>query len=128
LNDLWRLDLGTLAWTRLDPSGTAPHVRCSTVAAAVGESKLLVIGGAFYGASGGLEMLGDAFEYDVAQNAWRPAEPAAGNGGALPSPRNAAAFAALNGTEGGAGLELLVHGGWKAFVETYNDTYLITAA
>ena len=37
----------------------------------------------------------------------------------LPSPRNAAAMCAVDGG-------LLLHAGWQAFVETFNDTYLLT--
>jgi N-acetylneuraminic acid mutarotase len=70
MGDLWRLDLSSLSWQQLSPAGPAPHVRCSHIAAAVGDSKLLVVGGAFYGSSGGLEMLGDAFVYDLEKNAW----------------------------------------------------------
>ncbi|GBF89617.1 hypothetical protein Rsub_02335 [Raphidocelis subcapitata] len=122
VGDLWRLDLASLSWRRLTPAGPQPHVRCSHIAAAVGPSKLLVVGGAFYGASGGLEMLGDAFAYDVAKNEWEAVQPAAG--GALPSPRNAAVGAALRG--GSGMLELLIHGGWRAFVESYSDTFILT--
>jgi len=45
-------------------------VRCSQIAAAVGDARLLIVGGAFYGSSGGLEMLGDALVYDLQKNAW----------------------------------------------------------
>jgi hypothetical protein len=40
--------------------------------------------------------------------------------GPLPSARNAAAMCPVDGG-------LLLHAGWQAFVETYNDTYLLTA-
>jgi hypothetical protein len=115
--------MATLAWRKLAPSGPQPHVRCSHIAAAVGPSKLLVVGGAFYGASGGLEMLGDSFTYDLSKNEWEAVEPAPG-GAPLPSPRNAAIGVPL---QGGSGmLDLLIHGGWRAFVESYSDTFLLT--
>lgn len=122
VGDLWRLDLATLAWRRLSPSGPHPHVRCSHVAAAAGPSRLVVVGGAFYGASGGLEMLGDAFVYDLDKNAWAQV---AASGDAMPSPRNAAIGVPLAGASEG-GLELLVHGGWKAFVESYADSFILS--
>lgn len=123
LSDLWKLDLPTLSWRRLSPSGPEPHVRCSVVAAAVGDSALLVVGGAFYGSSGGLEMLGDAWLYDVEANAWRQVKP---EGGKLPSPRNAAVGVPLSPPSEGHRLDLLVHGGWRAFVETYNDSFILS--
>ena len=125
MDDLWRLDLKTYEWRRLAPKGAPPHVRCSHVAADAGAGRLLVVGGAFYGASGGLEMLGDAFVYDGASDEWRPAAPG-GSGGALPSPRNAAIGVPLPG--GGGGLQLLIHGGWRAFVESYADTHIVSIA
>lgn len=129
VGDLWRLDLATMAWTRLSPGGPQPHVRCSHIAAAAGPNKLLVVGGAFYGSSGGLEMLGDAFVYDGDADAWEKVTP---EGGKLPSPRNAAIGVPLSDCSGPAGaggaLELLIHGGWRAFVETYNDTFILSMA
>lgn len=124
LGDLWKLDLHSLQWQQLNPAGPSPHVRCST-AAGVHGSSIFYFGGAFYGASGGLEMLQDAFLYDTASNTWlipdvQPLQSAAGHGAtALPSGRNAAVMVPL-------GDQLLLHGGWRAFVESYNDTYLVT--
>ncbi|KAI8474475.1 MAG: galactose oxidase [Monoraphidium minutum] len=123
MGDLWRLDLASLAWRKLSPAGPAPHVRCSHLAAAAGPARLLVVGGAFYGSSGGLEMLGDAFIYDLDKNAWEEVVP---TGGALPSPRNAAVGVPLSPPAAGASLDLLAHGGWRAFVESYNDTCIIS--
>jgi hypothetical protein len=171
-----------MAWTRLSPGGPQPHVRCSHIAAAAGPNKLLVVGGAFYGSSGGLEMLGDAFVYDGDADAWekvrrqgtrprrlgcaaagqagrggprgalpavscppqaapssparpplspaRPPPQVTPEGGKLPSPRNAAIGVPLSDCSGpadaGGALELLIHGGWRAFVETYNDTFILS--
>ena len=49
-------------------------------------------------------------------------------GGKLPSPRNAAVGVPLSDCSGpgGGGLELLIHGGWRAFVETYADTFIMS--
>lgn len=107
--------------------------------AAVGD-KVLVFGGAFYGASGGLEMLQDAYVLDTATGSWVVPETlplqssssttssgaAAGGPVGLPSGRNAAVMVPLGVGEGAAVQpQLLLQGGWKAFVETYNDTYLV---
>lgn len=158
MDDLWRLDLASKQWTRLAPGGTHPHVRCSHIAADAGSGRLLVVGGAFYGASGGLQMLGDAFIYDSTANDWQPVSQCRGcvqwvwrvrrahelvsptsaththteyfvflifqvtpAGGDLPSPRNAAVGVPLPAAAGG--LRLLIHGGWRAFVESYADTF-----
>jgi hypothetical protein len=116
LDDLWKLDLGSLQWQQLQPSGQTPHARCSPAAAAAGKY-ILYFGGAFYGPSGGLEMLGDVVLYDTEANSWVVPELAAGAD--VPAPRNAAVMVPL------AGGQLLLPGGWRAFVETYNDSYLI---
>lgn len=125
LGDLWKLDLDSMQWQQLNPAGPSPHVRCSTAAGVVGNS-IFYFGGAFYGASGGLEMLQDAFLYDTVSNSWvvpdvKPLKSASAEQAArsLPVGRNAAVMVAL-------GLQLLLHAGWRAFVETYNDTYLVT--
>ena len=49
---------------------------------------------------------------------WRPMTL---DGGSSPLPRNAATLTA-------AGDRLLLHAGWKPFVETYNDTFIFEAA
>ncbi|KAF6248736.1 galactose oxidase [Scenedesmus sp. NREL 46B-D3] len=139
LDDVYRLDLASLAWEELSGkvSGPKPHPRCSAAVGAVGD-KILVVGGAFYGASGGLEMLQDAYVLDTSSSSWLVPELAgacsssdAGSGasGGMPSARNAAVMVPLRagaaGTAGGSP-QLLLAGGWRAFVETYNDTYLAT--
>jgi hypothetical protein len=119
MGDLWRLDLDTLKWEELHPDST-PHVRCSTIAGAVDDKHILYFGGAFYGSSGGLEMLHDLLLLDVTNRQWVVPE----YEGVLPCARNAAAAVVL-GKSGGHGMrELLVYGGWRAFVESYNDTHL----
>jgi hypothetical protein len=125
LDDLWRLDLGSMQWQQLQPQGQTPHARCSPAAAAVG-SHIVYFGGAFYGASGGLEMLQDVQLFDTEANSWVVPEVAAAASGqpALPAARNAAVMVPL--PDKGAGQpQLLLAGGWRAFVETYNDTYLV---
>jgi N-acetylneuraminic acid mutarotase len=124
LDDLYRLDLSTMAWERLTPGGTTPHARCSSAFAAVPGARILYFGGAFYGASGGLEMLGDAHVYDTQANAWLvPAVE-----GNLPAARNAGVMVPLPQRQAGDGAKLLLSGGWKAFVETFNDSFLVQLA
>eukprot|EP00878_Enallax_costatus_P003843 GHUV01004059.1.p1 GENE.GHUV01004059.1~~GHUV01004059.1.p1 ORF type:complete len:362 (+),score=97.55 GHUV01004059.1:149-1234(+) len=125
LGDLWKLDLQSMQWQQLQPGGPSPHVRCSTAAGVVG-SNVFYFGGAFYGSSGGLEMLQDAFVYDTVNNTWvvpnvHPIVLADGSttSATLPAGRNAAVMVPL-------GQQLLLHAGWRAFVETYNDSYLVT--
>jgi N-acetylneuraminic acid mutarotase len=137
LDDVYRLDLGSMIWEDLSGklSGSKPHPRCSAAVAAVGD-RIVVVGGAFYGASGGLEMLQDAFVLDTSSSSWVVPEvslqcssddAAAGASGGLPSARNAAVMVPLHaGAEKQA--QLLLAGGWRAFVETYNDTYLVTVS
>jgi hypothetical protein len=55
LADLWVLELTSMAWRQLRPSGPQPQPRCSHAAAAVGDA-IVVFGGAFYGPSGGLQV------------------------------------------------------------------------
>lgn len=120
MDDLWKLDLGSMQWQQLQPRGEKPHARCSPAAGVVGQY-ILYFGGAFYGASGGLEMLGDVQLYDTAANSWVAGELA--DSAELPAARNAAVMVAL--PDKGSGPQLLLAGGWRAFVETYNDTFLV---
>jgi len=117
MGDWWCLDLDTSEWKELHPE-TTPHVRCSTAAGAVNNDHILCFGGAFYGSSGGLEMLGDVLLFDASKGQW--VTPSVE--GMLPAARNAAAAVVLEGS--GQGKELLLYGGWRAFVESYNDTYI----
>lgn len=125
LGDLWRLDLDNMQWQELQPAGPQPHVRCSAAAAAVADGRILFFGGAFYGSSGGLEMLQDVFLYDSASNTWMTPDEQAlesaegGSGGKAPAGRNAAVMVPL-------GKQLLLYGGWQAFNETYNDSYIVS--
>lgn len=64
---------------------------------------------------GGLRPLGDTFVLDTEANEWRWPET---SDDSQPLPRNAA-------TMNCAGDQLVFYGGWQAFVETYNDTWLL---
>jgi hypothetical protein len=56
LGDLWRLDLGELGWSRLEPEGEAPSGRIgSTLVADAERTRLLLFGG--HAGSGGLNDL-----------------------------------------------------------------------
>ncbi|GFR50800.1 hypothetical protein Agub_g13065, partial [Astrephomene gubernaculifera] len=99
---------------------------------------LLLMGGSFYEQPGRLKPLGDVAVYDTQTNRWLEMEVE----GTLPSPRNAAVMVPLKRQEakstaptaGGAGGRdgsgsggstvdrFVLHGGWRPFVETYNDT------
>eukprot|EP00879_Flechtneria_rotunda_P009431 GHRR01009873.1.p1 GENE.GHRR01009873.1~~GHRR01009873.1.p1 ORF type:complete len:380 (+),score=81.08 GHRR01009873.1:187-1326(+) len=139
LNDLWKLDLDTMAWQQLTPAGITPHERCSTAAAAAGQY-ILYFGGAFYGSSGGLEMLQDVFVLDTATHTWLiprvlPTESSSSGGTAgdssnsdqgLPAARNASIMVPLSDCSDSSSPTFLLHAGWRAFVETYNDTFIVS--
>lgn len=63
----------------------------------------------------GLEPLADAWALDTEALCWRQLSIQ----GDAPSARNAAMLAPLGGGQ------LLYHGGWRPFVETFNDTYIL---
>lgn len=119
LDDLWVLDTGTLPlrWRRIEAQAPWPQARCSQAAAAVG-SKIVMIGGSYYREEGGLQPLDDAWVFDTEEERWE--EPVIT--GCRPSARNAAVLVA--GSEG----TLVYHGGWRAFQETYNDTFVMRLA
>ncbi len=65
-----------------------------------------------------MQVIDDLLVLDTASLAWRKPEVAQGQ---LPSARNAASMVPM-----AAGSSTLVlHGGWKAFVESYDDTFLL---
>lgn len=74
-------------------------------------------GGAFYKESGGLDVLDSYVALDTASNRWHQVELV---GDRRPPARNAAVLCRL---KDGC---LLLHGGWKPFVETWNDSYAMT--
>ncbi|PNH07325.1 Acyl-CoA-binding domain-containing protein 5 [Tetrabaena socialis] len=133
--DLWVLDVDSMTWRQLQPEGPAPHARCSHTAAAAGGASasssaspaggagryLVVAGGSYYTEPGRLQPLADVAVYDTQANRWVEAAVE----GPLPSPRNAAILAPLRSTVDG-GSRFVLHGGWWPFVETYNDTYILT--
>lgn len=127
-----------LQWTRLwagasdEQGGDGPHVRCSHVAADV-RGGLFVLGGSYYTEQGSLCPLDDAWWFDVeGGKGWQRVALASGGGdsGSPPAARNAAVLAPLPGENGGGGqpqqLRFLYHGGWRPFVETYDDTWILS--
>jgi hypothetical protein len=144
LGDLWALDgdfassSSPLRWTRLWPppgeeeegGSNSPHVRCSHVACAA-RGGLLVLGGSYYTEAGSLAPLDDAWWYDASSSGggggrWHRVE--LRGKGTPPAARNAAILAPL--PPGGEGQQqqqrFLYHGGWRPFVETYNDTWIVS--
>lgn len=121
LGDLWCLDLPSMTWVQLHPSGPAPQPRCAHVAAAAG-TKIIFFGGARYKDAGpGLEVLGDWFCYDTLADSWELPQVDSQATSSKPCPRNASALVPCHDTN-----TLLLFGGWKAFVESYHDSYLVT--
>ncbi len=68
---------------------------------------------AVYRDGGGLQPLDDVFVLNTTTNEWWWPEHSSGN---QPLPRNAAIMNRVDG-------HMVLHGGWAAFVETYNDTW-----
>ncbi|KXZ45616.1 hypothetical protein GPECTOR_52g19 [Gonium pectorale] len=123
-SDLWVLDPKALTWQQLAPDGPAPQARCSHVAGACGEGGrfLLAIGGSFRPEPGKpLQPLDDVVLYDTQANRWL--EPLVC--GPRPAARNAAVMEPLPRGPDGAD-RFLLHGGWRPFVQTYNDSYIVT--
>ncbi|KAF5839410.1 hypothetical protein DUNSADRAFT_812 [Dunaliella salina] len=123
MSDLYALDLPTMEWSKLSPSGSQPHARCAHGAAAAPLGRhLLVFGGAFYkdevAGGGGLQVLDDAICYDTIDNKWEHVAHASGP----PVPaRNAHTLVPIAKDEN----KWLLHGGWVPFISTFNDTYMV---
>lgn len=115
--DLWRLDLSTMSWSQLQPSGPAPHARCSHTAVRWGDH-VIIMGGSYYKDAGGLQPLDDVVLYNTEENSWLAPETSS----SVPKARNAASLCGLNEEQG----EFLLYGGWHPFVVTYNDTWVVT--
>jgi hypothetical protein len=139
--DLWALDGdflgdGPLQWTRLWAGGgaeegegqgteAAPHVRCSHVAADV-DGGLLVLGGSYYTPQGSLCPLDDAWWFDASAGGGTWRRVALGGGDARPpAARNAAVLAPLPSADPTRRRRFLYHGGWRPFVETYDDSWIL---
>lgn len=72
---------------------------------------------------GGLQPLDDTFVLDTTANEWRWPEEGSGSGG-KPAARNAGTMNLVGGGPESGG-QLLLHGGWKPFVVTWNDSWLL---
>lgn len=69
--DLWELDLSSLAWTQLTPTGTAPSPRLWMGSLFDPQRRrFIVYAGDDNDAFTGTDSLGDMFAYDVEDNAW----------------------------------------------------------
>ncbi|MEW5304715.1 MAG: hypothetical protein WDW36_007307 [Sanguina aurantia] len=124
MDDLWSLDLASLRWARLSPTGARPAARCSHFAGSIDGRYMWVVGGAHYASPGKLANVDDVAVYDSEADAWVEVDVA----GPRPSARNAGVAVSPLRTGGadGGGQQALLHAGWKAFAETYNDTFLLT--
>ncbi|KAL3157872.1 hypothetical protein ABBQ32_012283 [Trebouxia sp. C0010 RCD-2024] len=115
LNDLWLLDTASMQWTELQPKGQLPHVRCSHTAVVMGTS-IVIFGGSYYRVDGsGLQPLDDVYSYSTLDNTWQK-QTTTGQG---PSARNAAIACVV------ADNEMLLHGGWDPFRQTYSDSFIL---
>ncbi|KAG2502040.1 hypothetical protein HYH03_000534 [Edaphochlamys debaryana] len=121
--DLWALDPAAMTWQELRPEGPAPHARCSHVAAAACSGRYLVAhGGSFYEQPGKLQPLDDVVVYDTQAKRWLEAKVE----GPRPRARNAHVMVPLRPAAGSAADRFLLHGGWRPFVESYNDSFIVT--
>lgn len=132
LDDMWVLELDAqpLTWRQIVDAGSSagPGRRCSAAVGVAGHY-LLLFGGARYrdesAGSGGLEPLGDVWAFDTILERWiRPNV----RGDTAPGPRNAAVMACLSDANEASSVQLLLHGGWRPFQHTYNDTFILTVS
>ena len=75
LSDVWALDLASLAWTPLAPSGTAPSARRGHAAIYDPVRDRMIV----FGGSSSMGRLNDAWVLDLASLAWSPLAPAGGS-------------------------------------------------
>ena len=95
--------------------GAWPLARCSQAAAACGRS-LYLQGGSYYKADGpGLDSLDDLWSLDTGSRQWQQLD--CGRG---PSARNAGVMVLAAASQ-----QLVHHGGWLPFKETYSDTWVL---
>eukprot|EP00965_Chrysotila_dentata_P252091 6210481-Pleurochrysis_carterae.AAC.3 len=115
-SDAFALDTSSWEWTALQPKGIGPSPRAGACAASIGETKMVVAYGAERSDAGGLDPRADVWTLDISSS---PPEwlmvTAEGDAAA----RNAASLTTMST----APAELLLHGGWKPFVKTYDDTH-----
>jgi hypothetical protein len=82
LNDLWSLNLSTLAWTELTDSGDIPSVRGNHTAIYRSLNKTMVVCGGWY--SSGARSVRDVYSLDLSTYAWTLTSY---SGGDFPGPR-----------------------------------------
>ena len=130
VNDAFALDTVTWEWRVLASNGDRPSPRAGACAAPLpnGERGILVCCGAEASANG-LVPRADVWALtldDQGGGEWsKLLDDAAPD---APGPRNAATLTPLSdgaAGEGGSGGSLLLHGGWRPFVSTYGDTYVL---
>lgn len=79
LNDLWVYHLPTSTWTRQQPSGPVPPARHMGQSGRVERLGRLTVYGGEGDAAQGFPLLGDTWEFSLAQQRWREVTPASGN-------------------------------------------------
>ena len=93
LSDLYRLDLTTLAWTTLMPSGVAPQARKGHAACLVLNSILIISGGSNQEIR---VFFGDVHMLDIARNVWM--QPAPASSSTVPAGRDGHAMVLVDET------------------------------
>ena len=93
LSDLYRLDLTTLAWTTLMPSGVAPQARKGHAACLVLNSILIISGGSNQEIP---VFFGDVHMLDIARNVWM--QPAPASSSTVPAGRDGHAMVLVDET------------------------------
>jgi hypothetical protein len=125
-NDVHVLDTSTWAWSRpAIADGPKPTPRAGSAAAAAGDGTFIVCCGAERSPEGQLRGRGDAWALSLSEDAsearWElligDDDPSAPRG------RNAHSLTRL-GT--GDKVRMLLHGGWQPFVETFDDSLVLT--
>jgi len=130
LNDVWTIDLQDNKWTDMTSKieGQGPGPCCSTAMVKVDNGVLMWGGAERPGQEGemeGLQPLDEAFLLRTDTDPWRwESVSVAGGADARPLPRNAHTMSLLPPREAGEMAEVVVHGGWWAFVKTYGDTFV----
>ena len=128
MSDAYALDIDTWVWTQMDcgDHGGGPSARAGACAAGAprGERGIVLFGGAEAGEGGSLVPRGDVWILSLGgegKGTWTKLleEGEGGKGEPSPRPRNAATLVKV-----GDG-EYLMSGGWRPFVETYQDSYIL---
>jgi N-acetylneuraminic acid mutarotase len=84
LGDLWKYEVATNRWTKLQPAGRTPSPRFEgSMTYDPANHTMLLFGGNIPDDKGGKQLLNDLWEYDPSANVWTELQPS----GATPEPR-----------------------------------------